>query len=176
MTEFYWGCLIGGAVFALVVVIFGDLIGNFFDGAFDFLSQDHLDFLSPTVVVGGITVFGGAGIMLTRHSALGKFPVFVLSIILAVLVSLLVYFAYVKPMKRAENSTCFSVRELMGKIGEVTIPIPAKGMGEVMLRVGAGNTNQIAGSFQGEEIQVGTKVVVTETSEGILYVIKFDED
>lgn len=174
MHEIYWSCLIGGALFALVVVLVGDLIGHVFDGFLDFMSMDHLDFMSSTVIVGGITVFGGTGVMLSKYSSLDMVPVAVLSMTLSVCISTLLYFAYVRPMKNSENSTAYSAQELVGKIGEVNIPIPSKGFGEVVLRVGAGNTNQIAGSFDGEELHAGTKVVVGEVKEGILYVFPYE--
>ena len=62
MIEVYWGCLIGGLLFALVTVIFGDVIDSLFDGLFEFLTMDGLDFINPMVIIGAITMFGGAGI------------------------------------------------------------------------------------------------------------------
>lgn len=180
MVGVYWGCFIGGALFAIVTIIFGDLIGSMFDGvfdgAFDALGGDHLDFLSPMVTVGGLTVFGGAGIMLTRYTPFQTGSVILLSLFIAFLVSVLVYFAYVRPMNNAENSTSFSLMDLVGKIGEVSVPIPEKGVGEVILRIGAGNTNQIAGSYDGSVLATGTKVVVGEIRDGILYVFRYEEE
>lgn len=173
MLEIYWSCLIGGALFALVIVFLGDLIGHVFDGFLDFLSMDHLDFMSPTVIVGGITVFGGTGIMLSKYTSLETLAVAVLALTMSIFISALLYFAYVRPMKNSENSTAFYAQDLVGKIGEVNIPIPKKGFGEVILRVGAGNTNQIAGSFDGEELPAGIKVVVADVKEGILYVFPY---
>jgi len=94
----------------------------------------------------------------------------------AVLLSSLVYFAYVKPMKGAESSTGFSVQDLIGKIGEVIVPIPAKGCGEVLIKIGAGNTNQIAASSDGEDIPAASRVVVAEVKEGVLYVFRYDNN
>lgn len=174
MLEIYWSCLIGGALFALVIVFVGDLIGHVFDGFLDCLSMDHLDFLSPTVVVAGITVFGGSGIMVSRYTSLNEIYVTVLSLTLAVCISAFLYFAYIRPMKNTENSTAVSVQDLVGKIGEVNVPIPQKGFGEVILRVGAGNTNQIAGTLDGEQLPAGIKVVVAAVKEGIVYVFPYD--
>lgn len=180
MVEVYWGCFIGGALFAAVTIIFGDLLGNvfhgMFDGVFGALGGDHLDFFSPMVTVGGLTVFGGAGIMLTRYTPFQTGSVILLSMFIAFLISVLVYFAYVRPMKNAENSTSFSLLDLVGKIGEVNVPIPEKGVGEVIIRIGAGNTNQIAESYDGSVIAVGTRVVVGEIRDGILYVFPYEEE
>ncbi|MFC4766662.1 hypothetical protein [Effusibacillus consociatus] len=102
MTELYWGCLAGGILFAAITVFFGDVLSGIFDGMFDFLSAD---FLEPMVVIGGITGFGGAGILLSQYTSLTTMAVFVLSFLLAILLAIIVYFGYVKPMKNSENST-----------------------------------------------------------------------
>lgn len=176
MEAIFWGCFLGGTLFALVTLILGDILGHLFDGAVDALSFHHFDFLSPMVTVGGLTVFGGTGIMLTRYSPLLISWIVLLSLIAALAVSVVVYFAYVKPMKNAENSIGFSIHDLVGRIGEISIPVPAKGAGEVVLRIGAGNTNQIAESYDGEELPVGTRVVVGEVKEGVLYVFRYEEE
>lgn len=168
------GCLILGVVFAIVTVIFGDVISQAFDGILDFLSMDGPDFLDPMVLVGGITMFGGVGVMLTRYSPLSAILIAIFSLCAAIILSALVYFFYVKPMQNAENSTGYSIQELAGKIAEVNIPIPVKGYGEVLIKVGASTTHQIAASFEGEEIQAGTKVVIVEVRDDTLYVARFE--
>lgn len=175
MLEFYLGCLTVGILFALVTVIFGDLFSDFFGGIFEALSFDHVDFFHPVVFMGGITVFGGCGVMLEKYSALDSIPVALLSLLGALTFSVLSYFLYVKPMKNAENSTGFSIHDLVGKIGEVVVPIPAQGCGETIFKIGAGHTNQIAASFDGTEIAAGAKAVVAEAKEGILYVFPYEE-
>jgi len=174
VLEFYWTCLIGGVLFAVITVVFGDILGDIFGGFFDSLSMDHLDFLQPMVLVGGITVFGGSGIMLSRYTFLEPIPAAMLSVMIAAAVSILVYFSYVRPMKNSENSSGFSIKDLVGKIGEVTVPIPVGGYGEVVLKVGASNTNQIAATLDQVEIPAGVRVVVGETRDGVLYVFRYE--
>lgn len=174
MLEFYWICLISGVLFAVVTIVFGDILGDIFGGFFDALSVDHLDFLQPMVLVGGITVFGGSGIMLSQYTPLEPFPTAIVSLMTSIAVSFLVFFSYVKPMKNSENSTGFSIKDLVGKIGEVTIPIPVGGYGEVVVKVGAGITNQIAANLDQVEISAGEKVVVGETKDGVLYVFRYE--
>ncbi|MCS7461998.1 protease [Paenibacillus doosanensis] len=175
MLQLYWGFLITGVLFALVTVIFGDLLGNVLDGLFDFMSGEHLHALQPTVLFSGLTVCGGAGILLTKYTAWGTAGILGASVVCAVLISALVYFLYVKPMENSENSVAFSIHDMVGKLGEVSVTIPAVGYGEVMLRAGAGITNQIAASFEGEEIQTGVKVVTVEVKDNTLLVARFDK-
>ncbi|MFH5184472.1 protease [Paenibacillus sp. TAB 01] len=176
MLDLYWGLLITGILFAVITVIFGDLLSNALDGLFDFMSGEHLHMLQPTVLFSGITVWGGAGIVMSRYTEWDVRWVAAASIICAVLISLLVYFLYVKPMEQSENSVAFSMQDLVGTIAEVIVPIPAGGYGEVLVRMGAGHTNQIAASFEGSAIQAGVRVVTVEVKEGTLYVALLDQE
>jgi len=171
LLNIYWGCLFGGIIFALVTVIFGDLLGDVFNGLFHSLSFDHLEFLQPMVLVSGITIFGGTGVLLTRYTSLTPLLVVVISIMLAILLSILIYFAYVKPMRNSENSTGYSMEDLVGLTGEVITAIPVKGYGEVLLKVGAGHSNHIASSQYGGELSTGTKIFVTKVEKSIVYVV-----
>lgn len=51
-------------------------------------------------------------------------------------------------MDKSEMSNGFSMSELPGKIGEITVPIPAQGYGEIMVKFGAGNSLHTAASFE----------------------------
>ncbi len=175
MVDLYCGCLAGGIIFALISFIFGDMLGDMFDGIFDAISVDGVDFIHPMVIVGGITVFGGSGILLSQYTPLVPGLVALFSLLSALIMSVLVYFAYVRPMKNSENSIGYSVQDLVGKIGEVVIPVPGNGCGEVLVRIGAGNTNQIAASLDGEGLPMGSRVVVAEVKDHVLYVFPYEE-
>lgn len=172
MIEIYWGCLIGGAIFAVATLLFGDIVGADHDIAAG--HHDGSGFLKPAVIVSAIAIFGGAGVTLTRLTHLGGWTVGLLAGIAAVLAAVAVYFLYIKPMMRSENSVGFSMNDLVGKIGNVITPIPGKGHGEVMIRVGASNTNQIAASIDNTDIPAGATVVVVEIDRERVYVASID--
>lgn len=171
MLPFYTGCLIFGALFAVVSVLIGDVLSTALDGALDFLSADYLN---PTVLATFITIFGGAGIMLSRYSPLGTAAALILSIAAGAAGGTLIHLFYVKPMKNSENSTGYSMSGLPGKVAEVLVPIPASGYGEVLVRSSAGNSNQIAASFERTDIQAGDRVVIVEVKDGAVYVSRFE--
>lgn len=173
MEVMFWSCLAGGATFALISVILGDIVGSWLDGIFDAIS---LDFLKPIILASAVTTFGGSGVLLVRYTGFGSVTVVVLAILIALFMSLVIYFAYVKPMENSENSTGYSTAELPGKLGEVTVPIPAEGFGEVMVNFVAGNTLHIAASWDHQEIPVGTLVVVVDSNDGVVQVSKLYED
>ncbi|MCL6602602.1 MAG: protease [Paenibacillus sp.] len=172
METLYLGCLALGVIFAVVSVLVGDLIGGALHGMFDSIS---FDFLNPAVLAGGITVFGGVGLLLTRYSELEVGAVAALSLLIAGFIDVLLYLGFVKPMDKSEMSNGFSMKELPGKIGEITIPIPAKGYGEIMVKFGAGNSLHTASSFEHQPLPVGIKIVVVDVIEGVALVTEFDE-
>lgn len=176
MEALFLSCLIGGVLFTIVSVLFGDWLSLAFDGALDFLSFEGHRVFQPAVLAGGITIFGGAGLLLQRYTSFGAGLIIVLAVLGAVLLSLCMYFFYFRPMERSEMSTGYSIRELTGLIGEVSVPIPAQGYGEVLVKVGAGVTHHIAGSFEGTQLPSHTRVVVVEVdaAEGTLLVSKLD--
>ena len=175
MVELYWICLGAGLAATLAVVLAGDALEGALDGALDATPLDA--FLDPLSLVGGLTVFGGAGVLLDRFAAFGTGTEAALAALIGLAVALGLHFAYVRPMKRSENSTAFSVREYVGKLGEVNVAIPARGYGEVLVRMGASTTFQAAASLDGAPIATGTTVVVVEVEpDGTLHVAPFDED
>ncbi|MBM7563546.1 NfeD family protein [Paenibacillus sacheonensis] len=174
MEGVFLGCLFGGIFFAIVSVVLGDWLSLALDGMLDFLSLDGVPVLQPTAVVGGITVFGGAGLLLEHHSGLGAIVNTVIAVLLAVIAAIGIYLLYIRPMERSEQSTGYSMKELNGMIGDVIVPIPATGFGEVTVKVGAGLTNHIAASFDGMAIPSGTRVVVIRVEAHTLLVSKLE--
>ena len=169
MLTVYWLCLAGGLVFALLTVLLGDVV----DGALEGIDLPD-DLLDPLSFVGGLSVFGGAGILLTEFAPLGPVATGVLAAGFGFVLAVAMHFGVVKPMKRAEASTGFSVREYAGKLGEVSVAVPATGFGEVVVQMGASRTFQTAASFDGSPIPTGTRVVVVEVGEEALLVSPFD--
>jgi hypothetical protein len=175
MAEVYWSCLIGGIVFAVITFLAGDIFDHAMDGIGHSMGVDHLDFLNPTTLVSALTSFGGAGVLLSEYTSVDGLPGAILSAAFAIGLGIGLHFLYVRPMRRGENSVAFSMKDFPGLIGSVTIAIPARGYGEVMIRIGAGNTNQIAASFDGRPIAAGLQVVVVEVREDTLMVTPLDD-
>lgn len=167
MEALFWGCFITGILFTVVTLVIGELLSSLTDS----LEGHGMAFLHPVVLIGGLTIFGGSGIMLLRYTPLGPVLSLLLAICIALCLSTLTWFLYVKPMKQSENSTAFSRNGLIGKIAEVTVSIPESGYGEVIIRVGAaGLTNQIAASLEGTAITGGSRVVIVEVKGEVLFV------
>lgn len=176
MLEVYWGLLVGGAVLVLVMIVFGEVLDALFDGILSFLSLDGAGFIHPLTVIGGLTILGGMGVMLTAYTPLAGWFVFILSLCTALLLSAAMYLFYLKPMQQAENSLAYSMQELVGMIVEVSVPVPADGYGEVIAaKPGSGITHHIAASWDNQTLHRDTQAVVIEVKDGVLYVTPFDE-
>jgi membrane protein implicated in regulation of membrane protease activity len=173
MMEIFWACLVGGSVFALVTALGGHLFHRL-HGLHHSLRFPGVRFLHPTSIIGAVTAFGGAGILLVRYTALEPVPLIAMAVCIAVLMSVAVHFAYVKPVSNSESSIGFSRAEYVGRSGLITVGVPDGGYGQVMIRMGAANTCQIAASFDCNEVPKGTTVVVVEIHDGVLYVSPID--
>ncbi|MEO5930801.1 MAG: NfeD family protein, partial [Candidatus Kapaibacterium sp.] len=131
-------------------------------------------FINPMTIVGGITAFGGAGILLAKYAPVGTQGVLFMAIGIAIIMSILVHLVLVVPMSRSESSLAFSQKEYVGRTALVTVPIPITGHGQVMINMGAGNICEPASSFDGESIPSKSRVVVVEVRDHTLFVTAVD--
>lgn len=164
----YLICLAGGLVYALITLFLGDAIS-------DMLGEIHLPLLQPILLVSGITAFGGVGFILTRLTALTTGEILLFALLAGALLAVGAYFLWIKPMNRAEVSTGYSMNHLQGKIGEVGTTIPADGLGEVLVNMVSGVTHHMAASLENQPIPAGTRVVVVEVRDHVLYVTPFPD-
>lgn len=171
MTTIYWVCLLGGLGFTVLALFVGDIL----EGALDAL--DSLDgiFIDPLSIVAGVAGFGAAGIVLDSTTTLSEPSAAWLAGGIGLLLAVVMHFLYVRPMKRGEVSTGFSIQEYRGRIGEVLTTIPSVGYGEVLVQMGGTNTSREALSFNGHEIKAGTQIVVVEIQNGDLLVAPLEE-
>ncbi|WP_138418854.1 NfeD family protein [Aquibacillus sediminis] len=148
-------------------MFFGDLL----EGLFDSLGE----FLNPLLLFGTLSVVSGAGVLLTKYSSLQPIYVLLISLLIGVGAYFLIYYFFIIPMSNAEASTSISVHDLEGKIGEVITTIPAHGLGEVFIESTNGSRNETAKSFDENELKQGTRIVVVQVKDQILYVSALDQ-
>lgn len=170
METLYWGCLIFGILYTIIVVIFGDTLAGAVDASLEWLQLDNLPFIQPITLIGGLAIFGGSGILLTKYTDFATALVILISIGIGIIGTIFIYLLYVKPMEQAEMSTSYSMSELVGKEAVVTTPVPVEGFGEVIVKTIAGITSHIATSYDQKPIASGCHVVVVEVHDHILYV------
>lgn len=133
-----------------------------------------LPIFSSVTVFGGLTIFGAMGILLIEHSSFSTEAILAFSLLVAGVSFFLIYLIIGRPAQKADQSVGFRLNDLKGKKGVITITVPSKGVGEVLITTSGGNTNQIAQSSTGEEIPQGSSVRVIDVKGHILLVKPLD--
>jgi membrane protein implicated in regulation of membrane protease activity len=158
-------CVAVGGILLLLTVLLDDILG----GVLDFL---HIDFdlggvtLMP-LLLGFVSMFGVGGLFGTQLFDLGAGPASVLGvgfgIVGAGVVTVMFNF-----LRRAEAPPAFSLSELVGQRGRVSVTIAAGRSGSVLLSYG-GSTHDVSATAD-LDIPAGTLVTVTDVAGSTLVV------
>jgi membrane protein implicated in regulation of membrane protease activity len=149
-----------GLLFLMVSLIFGELfdqlgIGGHLDGA-----ADGHAFVDSRVVSVFITSFGGVG-AIGIQMGLGVLASSLLGlasgVVLGGVVSLFARFLYSQ-----QASSSVSASQLVGRTAQITVTIPAGGIGQISCRIGEERVERIARSRDNSELKSGTLVRIDE--------------
>jgi len=147
-----------GFVFLVISLIFGEIFEVFgidvqMDGGVD--GHGLLDSRAISVF---ITTFGGVGAIATQLG-LAALPSALLGLAAGIacgaLVSLFARFLY-----KQQASSSVSAAQLVGRSAQVTVTIPAGGIGQISCRIGEERVERIARSRDSSELRSGTLVVI----------------
>jgi membrane protein implicated in regulation of membrane protease activity len=168
--ELYWSFIIFGVIFALVSLVFGEIIGHWMDGITNILHLGHLDFLQPLLIVGGITAFGASGLFYSSYFDMNGSALAGISLITAFIITILIYFLHLRKMKNTESSIAYSIQDMLGKIAIVNVPIPKEGYGEIIVKTRTGTMGFTATSMDKLLLKQGTRVVIVQL-EGKVFAV-----
>lgn len=160
----YLVTLIVAGCITVVYILFSDFLDGIVDGFF---------FLNPAVILAFITIASASGYLLEQFSPMTSVLVFIISCILSAIVSSLLYFFILVPLKSAEVSLAYTDQSLEGQIGKVIVPIPKDGFGEVVIETAAGIISKRATGFDNEAIDYDDEILIIEVKEGTLHVKKY---
>jgi membrane-bound ClpP family serine protease len=168
-------CLLAGGGLLLLTLIVDDI----FSGV---LGAIHFGFdvagVSPTPMLLGFVAMFGIGGLIGLHSFGAGVGVATLTGIVAGLIGSGVVFAAFKVLRQAESSDTFSLEEMVGSTGRVSVGIPANRFGTVLISFAGASHNMTATSDveipNGHSVKVvgvaGTNLVVAPipvaTNEG----------
>jgi len=170
MTTTYLVIFIISFVFILLLTLLSDLVDSVFDLVWSAILLKDIPFLNPVSIFASLTVFGAVGYILSTFSTLASLITFLISLSLAIFTTICLFFLIIKPKEMSETSLSYSMKQLVGLPATVTVPIPANGFGEVLIKLGGGNSNQIAASYDSVDIAQDAKVFVVDEKEGVVYV------
>jgi membrane-bound ClpP family serine protease len=158
-------CLIAGGVLLLVTILLDDILG----GLLDFLSFDFdLGGVSlMPLLFGFVSMFGVGGLIGTQVFELDAGRASLVGAVAGAMGAFLV-FAIFGFLRRAEAPEAFSLRDLVGQIGRVSVGIPAGRYGSVYLSY-AGESHNLTATAE-RDIPAGATVQVADVAGSALIV------
>lgn len=148
-----------GLTFLLVSLIFGELFDQLGIDAHDGAADGHA-FIDSRVVSVFLTSFGGFG-AIGMQMGLGVLASSLLGlasgVVLGGVVSLFARFLYSQ-----QASSSVNVAQLVGRTAQITVTIPAGGIGQISCRIGEERVERIARSRDNSELKSGTLVRIEE--------------
>lgn len=164
-------CLAVGGILLLLTVLLDDILG----GLLDFL---HIDFdlggvtLMP-LLLAFVAMFGVGGLIGTEALGLAAGPASLVGAGAGLGGAGLVYVIF-SFLRRAEAPQAFSLNDMVGRHGRVTVGIPAGRNGSVILSYG-GASHELTATADAE-IPAGSTVTITDVVGGTLIVRRAGAD
>lgn len=157
-----------GFLFLLVMLFVGDVGGDHDFGGHDVGGHDvaHGDadhggpgLFSARIMAAFLTAFGVGGVV-GRYYGLPHPAASGIGVLAGVVMAGLVY-QFAKLLHSQQASSEVRVTSLVGKLAEVSVAIPASGVGQVVLIASGERTEHIARGANGIAVPRGTEVIVT---------------
>ncbi len=161
----YLVTLIVAGCITVLYILFSDFLDGMADG---------IAFVNPAVILAFITLTSASGYLLEQFSSMSSLFVFIISCIISAILSSLLYFFVLVPLKSAEVSLAYTEQSLEGQIGKVIVPIPKDGFGEVVIETAGGIISKRATGFDNEAIDYDEEVLIIEVKDGTLHVKKYN--
>ncbi len=151
----FGGCLLLGGGLLLLTLIFDDLLGGF-------LGAIHLGFdlggVSPTpMLLGFVAMFGIGGLLGVHSFGLGAGGATLVGVVAGLLGAGVVYGSF-KALRQAESTDTFSLTDMVGSTGRVSVGIPANRYGSILISFAGASHNM--GATAETEIPAGHVVKV----------------
>jgi membrane-bound ClpP family serine protease len=163
------------SIYLTVLIITGGitllylLFGDFLDGI-----AEATGFLNPTLILAFVTFTSASGYIFELLTVFNHLLIISISVIIAILLDVLLNVFVLIPLSRAEESLVYTNQSLRGRVGDVIIPIPVDGFGEVIIKSASGTISKSAASFENKAIAEGEKVLIIEVKDGVLKVLPYE--
>lgn len=162
----FGACLLLGGGLLLLTLIVDDIFGGL-------LSAIHLGFdvagVSPTpMLLGFIAMFGVGGLFGLHSLGVGSGGATLIGVIAGSIGAAVVFGAF-KALGRAESTETFSLQDMVGSNGRVSVGIPANRFGTVLISFAGASHNMTATADT--EIPAGRVVTVVAVAGGNLVVV-----
>jgi len=155
---FVLAALVGGGLL-LVTVLLDDVLGGLLDAFHIDFSIGGVSLMPPLLAF--IAMFGVGGIFATQVLDLHGGPAAAVGVGFGAVGFALAYLLF-RALRRAEGSPPFSIEDLVGRTGSVSVTIPAGRLGTVYVRA-EGQNHEISATAN-EDIPTGAAVKVVGTA------------
>lgn len=165
------------------LIVLSSLLGSLLDVIgvegldldFDIFGIDIYIPINPMLYILFTAVFGGVGwILLKTCPTLIILLIIIISVAAGALVSAIVFFAVIKPLKKAQNTSAPDTEELIGLRATVAEKIIVGGFGEISYVINGNSFMAPAKSTNGEEIEAGKDVAICWIKENVFYVVSME--
>jgi membrane-bound ClpP family serine protease len=164
IESFYLYALIASGAITILYLLFGD----FLDGVVEGIG------FNPVLLFAFITFTAAAGYLFELMSNFNHLLILVVSVIIALVLDIFLHVFVLIPLSKAEESLVYTTSSLRGRIGEVIIPIPVDGFGEVVIKSSSGTIAKSATSFENKAINEGERVLIIDVKNGVLKVLPYE--
>lgn len=162
----YLTILITSGVLTLFYILFGDIMDGIGEG---------IPILNPTLILVFFIFLSASGYIFEAFTSVSSVLIFIFSALGSIFLTTLLNIFVLVPLSSAEESLAYTEDSLKGRLGTAIISIPKDGFGEVLIENNSGRIAKSAVSFDKTEIAEGTKVLVIDVKEGVLFVRPYDE-
>lgn len=167
LATIYMTILIVIGCCTVTYLFFGDIADGVGEG---------LPFFDLAIILPFITITAAIGYLLEIFTSLSNIPILLISLILSILLTALLYFFLLVPLRSAEVSLAYTEQSLEGQTAKVIVPVPLDGFGEIVIDSVNGLISKRAASFHGIEIPYDTQVLIIEVKEGTAYVTIYEQE
>ena len=151
---FVLAALVGGGLL-LITVLLDDVLGGLLDALHIDFSFGGVSLMPPLLAF--LAMFGVGGIFATQVLDLHGGPAALVGVGFGVVGFAIAYLLF-RALRQAEGTRPFSIADLVGREGSVSVTIPAGRLGTVYVRA-EGQTQEVSATA-GEEIPGGTAIRV----------------
>jgi membrane protein implicated in regulation of membrane protease activity len=160
---FYAAVAAFGVLLLLVMLFAGEVFGGDHDISHDLAAGHDVDgggpsIFSTRIIAAFLTAFGVGGIA-GRYYNLSHPASSAVGVVCGIVMSSIVY-QFAKVLYSQQASSALRMTGLVGMAAEVSVAIPAGGVGQVVVAAGGERTEHIARSADGAAIARGTDVTI----------------
>lgn len=135
----------------------------------------HISWLNAFTVTGFLCWFGGAGYLFNRYSGFVPAAIFFFATLCGLAGAGILLWFLTGVLMKAERTLEAADTEMVGVLGRLSQPIPAKGVGEMLYTQNGARRAVAVRSQDGEAIVRDTEVVVMSFTRGIARVRRWTD-